>query len=1104
MAENRAIYARAMEQSREAARAKKWDESLKGAARAMQEFPQDEEARTAVAVGLYHTGRHDQALKLLSELRAAAPGNPFFLEYIARTQEQQGTIDAALESYQELIRMHQQQRAIAKTISVLRDILRLRPELDDFRDQLARMLTDAGQPQDALREYMTLARRYQAQNRFEEAVEHAETVLRLDPEHREAKELIATTHETMAQEAGLSIPTPEGDTSTPQGGWSGTGVLSGAAREQQFSLEKLASQAIEQQEAGDLHGAAATYQQAIAGGLTRSDIFYSLGLIHQELGDHNAAIPVLEQAARDPEYGLSAHFALGVSYSELEQFPQAAQEYEQAIQMVDLETVGRAESEDLIEMYEQVTAIYQHMGDLARAASLYSTLAGFLQSKRWGRERAADFTKKAKELTDQTMLSKLRSLGTGALRIQEQRPESPPQPPPESPPQGAEELSERWGKITPLIEMLRSDSIDVSASGLLDSTSEPLPPQSDPLEMLESLPQAETDTARPVTKLDTSGLDEQTERWVIASERYMEQHLLSAAIDACYEVISLNLDYLPIHLRIGEIYERLHEPEEALSKYQTLIDTYNVRDEPEKAIDVYLRYIALSPETINARSRLAELLRKVGRVDEAAEQLIHVAGSYFRLGQPNRSMEEFRRGLQWAPKHRELRAQYGMALFKLERYEAALGEFQKAADPHDPLAIAHINMTLAVLHEEASQIWDSLAALLELLQQEDFRHSDAVQAEYRTAVMIEDDPLLHYILSVIQHYSRQYSSALLGLEQALSLLETADHPILQRALVHQGMASNYLALEQPEQALEQLQLLQQEAELLTVDPSIKHEFARPLEQGELIQQMADAYADSDDLEGAENALREALRLLPYNRAIYTKLADVCFRQGKLGEALSSLENLSSYYEERQELDSALETLEYALKLAPSSIPIGLRLARMYIRRGYPDKGVEGLLRVAELQRREGLIKDAVASMQQAAEVRWMQGRAEETLGIYDRIVQIAPNDVEARQWRAIMYTLTGRAMDAISEKKQIVRILVQAKDLDNAIAELHQIIGLNTGDVEAYFMLGDMLMRRGEYTQAVNLYNRMLKMDNIETDRVEALQAAAQRMLNQNKQVMPS
>ena len=110
----------------------------------------------------------------------------------------------------------------------------------------------------------------------------------------------------------------------------------------------------------------------------------------------------------------------------------------------------------------------------------------------------------------------------------------------------------------------------------------------------------------PVTVLDTSGLDEVSERYVVASEKYIDQRLMLAATDACLEVIRLAPDYLPIHLRMGEIYEREGRPEEALSKYQLLIDTYIARGESSAAIPVYFRLIELSPDTTNARARLAD------------------------------------------------------------------------------------------------------------------------------------------------------------------------------------------------------------------------------------------------------------------------------------------------------------------------------------------------------------------------------------------------------------------------------------------------------------------------------------------------------------------
>jgi tetratricopeptide (TPR) repeat protein len=1091
---NRALYDRAMEQSREAARQKNWDEALKQAVRALQEFPQEADARSSAAMALFNTGKYPQALQILEELRTSDSNNPFFLEYIARTHEQMGSVTQAVSTYTQLADLQQSRRLDARAIDALREVLRLRPDNHDARARLAQLLEEGGSRTEAAVEYLELARRRQNEGRIEQATQDAETALRLDPNSREAKELIGGLHEALASAVQATVTAAPESTETMAAAAPG---MTGNLRVQQFTIEKVVSLAQERQEAGDADGAIEQYERAIKLGLDRSDVFYSLGLLYQERGDHQRAVELLPRAASDPDYALSAHYALGTSHQELGQLPQAAQEYEQTLRLVDLNSIGKAESEDLIQMYESAAAIYTQLNDIARAASLYSMLANFLQSKRWGKERSNEFRQRAKELTERNMFAKLRTLGTGALTMPE--PSTPVSPSPDEP------MPETWGKIRPITDFLRPDRVEQSSSVNIFAGPPLAAPAAspDPLALLDTLPAPEKPDFAPVMPLDTKGLDEVCERYVVASEKYIEQGLMLAAVDACLEVIRLNPDYLPIHLRLGEIYEREDRPEDALAKYQLLIETYMVRNEPRAAIDVYRRLIELSPDTINARLRLAELLKNDGRPVEAAEQLAVVASAYFRMGQTNKALEEYRRGLQWAPNSAVLHAQYGQGLLKMERYEAALGEFRRALelDQNDLPGVARMNLTLALMGDQPAAIWQSLATLLEQIKLQP-QQLGPIQSEYRAVLLFADEPILHYILGIIQQSAGQHPSALLEFEQSLDLLDGGEEPLLPSVLVHQAMADSYISLGQANEALEQLQKGQAVAAdaAAKIDPAARYPFSTPLSRGDLVRRMAEAYAASDDLEGAEQALREAKQHLPYDRAIYTKLADIYFRQGKLNDALAQLDELATYYESRQDLDRAIETLEYASKLGPNSIPLGSRLARLYIRRGILDKGIEGLLRVAEQQRKASQLKDAVASLQQIAEIHWTLGRQDEARVIYDKIVQIAPNDIDARQWLALMHTLAGRAHDAINEKKQIVRILLQSRDFDGAIGELFTIIALDQNDTEAYYQLGDVLMRREEYEQAFRLYGRLLKMPDVDTGRVEALLSAAKRMLDQKQQ----
>ncbi|MCS6939291.1 MAG: tetratricopeptide repeat protein [Roseiflexaceae bacterium] len=1084
---NRALFDRAMEQSREAARLMNWDEALKQAVRALQEFPQDLDARSAVAVALFNTGKYAQALQMFDELRRIDASNPFFLEYLARTHERLGDLKAATNAYVQLADLQMNRKLAARAIDALHEALRLQPDADDQRLRLAQLLADHGAATDAAAHYLELARRSQARGQLEQAAELAEMALRCEPDNREVKELIAALHDALAttvQSAIEATTTVADATPLPM---IGTGGLRGA----HIAIDRIVALAHERQEAGDIDGAIEQYERALKLGTDRSDVFYSLGLLYQERGEYQRAVELLQSAAGDQEYALSAHYMLGQAYQALGQLPEAAHEYEETIRLLPLESIGRAEADDMIQMYESAAQIYIQLNDIARAATLYSTLANFLQGKRWGRERADEFRQKAKDLTERNMFAKLRTLGTGALTS------PPPAPEPEAPLDNP--MPETWGKIRPITDFLRSPESQTSGEQLDAAPSvagEPV----DPLAVLEALPPPERAPAAPVTPLDTTGLDDICERYVLASEKYIEQGLMLAANDACMEVIRLNPDYLPIHLRLGEIYERDGRKDEALIKYQLLIDTYVARGEPQRAIDVYYRLIELSPDTILPRSRLAELLRAEGRNEEAAQQLAIVAGAYFRMGQTTKALEEYRRALQWSPANAELHAQYGQALLKLDRTEAALVAFRRALelDQRNPVHIARINMALAIMGEQPAAIWQSLATLLDQLKQHPERQNE-VQSEYRAALLVADLPILHYILGIIQQQAGQHPSALLEFEQALELLNTESDPILTPHLVHQALADSHIALGQASDALSQLQ---RSLELPPAPPppdGARYPFSTPLSQGETVRRMAEAYAAVGDLAGAERALQEAKQFLPYDRAIYTKLSDIYFRQGRLNEALAQLDELATHYEQRQLLDRAIEALENALRLAPNNIPISHRLAKMYIRRGYLDKGVEALTRVAELQRKEGQIKDAIANLQQAAEVHWTLGRQEEARALYDKIVHIAPNDIEARQWLSFMYTLAGMTREAIAQKKQIIRILLQRRDLDNAIAEMHQIYGLDQNDTDNLFQLGDALMRRQEYEQAIRIYNRLAKIPGVEIERVEALQAAAKRMLEQQQ-----
>jgi tetratricopeptide (TPR) repeat protein len=1077
MAGNRAIFERAIEQGRAAAQREDWPTALKDVLRAVQEFPNDLDARSTLAIALYHNAKYAQAIQLLVDLRKRRGDDPYTLAYLARAYEGNEDLDNAVAVLEALADQALGQRLITDALEAFEEAVRLKPQDSDLRIRFAEALVEAGDARRAAEQCVEIARQRHAAGDLPGAHEAIDEALSLDSANRIAQALKAELE--MSRPAAAAPVAPPEPAFAPEPQSIAEPWHTGTLRDPQLLLDQMIGQAAAEREAGNHIAAISLYERAIQQGCQRPDVFYSVGMLHQERGDHVRAIEALRNVVDNEEYSLSAHYALGDSLRATGELQAAAEEYETTIRLVDLESIGRAEADDLIAMYRAAAECYAELGELSRAASLYGTLAGFLASKRWGKELAEEYRTRAKELTERSMFAKLRTLGTGTLPVERViAPEPAPEP-----------TQTTWGALPSFTDFLRGETVQAAE--------EP----ADPFALLDALAVGDERVFAPVTPIDTNGCDDTIVRYIDASGRFIEQGLVWAAVDACHEIIRYDNEYLPVHLRLGEIFEREGRIEDALLKYRTLIDTYTARGREIEAIDVYFRVIELAPETTNQRIQLVDLLRRAKRVEEAVEQSLIVASTYFKMGQTSKALEEYRRIQSWAPPTPALHQEYGQALLKLERWEAAQSEFRRAVqlDPHGPVALAQLNLTMAVLGQNEQAMWDSFSALLQKLTAE-AQHHPAVQAEYRAALLIVETPILHYLLGLIQQVAEQHASAMLSFEQSLSLLVMEERPQLSPILVHQAMADSYLAQSQAQEAIDQLHTVQR----LFVEQPLHivsmHSFARPLTESELQRKLAKMLANLGQWDAAIKALKICQQFDPAEPTAYHQLAEVYAAQGNQEAALDQYSQLATVHEQRQQLDGALQALDQAVELAPDFLPIRARRAQMLIRRGLLDRGLKELEEVASLQRGSGLIKEAVASLQQAAEVQWMLGRHDRVYHLYDTIVAFAPEDIDARQQLVNLHILSGRRDAAIAEQRRIARICNDQKNYTEAIGCFHQIIALDPADADAYESLGNLLMRQKEYDQAVRLYKRLVRL-RPNDERVEALQSAAERMLALQKPV---
>jgi tetratricopeptide (TPR) repeat protein len=1122
VAGNKAAFDAAMKRAQDYAFENAWDKALREYQRALDEFPDDANAQTNMAQALFRLQQWPAALQAYNNLLRVRPSDPFVLNRIAECQVSLQQPADAERTYMQVATVYGAQNQIRDALGALRTVLGLNAGNRLARERMAEIYRNMGERNLAIQEYLTLSRQaLESQPEdLDLAVRHAETAFGLDNSHPEARDWLYRLRRRQLEATGTQF-----DEKTLR-------IVSGPGQAAQRDLQQMYDLAMQYQEKNQFAAARVQLEAAQAAGLDTAALHYSLGLIYQQERQFKQAVEQLQKAAADPEYAMSSQYALGECYRTLGQRAEATRAYEAAISLVDLQHVGKNEVNDLIELYQAAADAHLAQGNTSRAASLYSTLATFLQARRWRSGFTDQLMARADELNDQGISDRLQSIGGVPEPAAK---EAPPAPEPRrapaatavpvapefvSSPQGAGSVGARGGTGQLRSGMLRPITDFLSAQDLTPPDAETAAPAESAaapkgVAARVAPPGANGATARTSHTLQAvladegMPLDGETAALVDVTDALIDRGLWNAAIDCCYEVIRLDAEYLPIHLRLAEIFRQSGRREDAILKLQSVIDVYMVRGDMETAAQVFPELIALQPENVNIRTKLATLLMDLGQHDAAVNEYLSMADMHYSTGQREQALEELRRLRSIAPQNPEVRLRAGLYLLRADRPADALPEFSRALqiDPENKLALTRVFVTMVLLGNDTQ--WD----VLETLQgaAADYGDRQAILEDLRGFALTGDRPELFYALAVLNDLpvpeegldeeartaaeQQQLRAQTEALDDGLGLLPVADRSFLgllmraRRARLALDARDGDRALRLLTEAMNML-----ESERVTPSPRPKLEFLKLPTRIDLYQPLAQAHILHGDNAQAIQALQAAKAHAPYDREIYTQLAELYFLQGQLGAALVALDELISHYQDTGQIEKVIETLGTMSKLAPNNITVRQKLADTYLKIGYIDLGLAELELLAELQRKAGMVKDAVRTYQRGADIYWQMGQLREAFAIYERILHMAPGDVDARQQLIHLYIATGKMPEATREQKRIAEIYLQQKRSKDAIAALHELIALAPNDTESYYALAEVLAEQHEFGQAARLYGRLRRLEPTKDQQLAALQAEMQRL----------
>jgi tetratricopeptide (TPR) repeat protein len=720
LAGDKKIYEKAIRKGLDFAWESKWQEALEAYQQALAEIPDDPAVHNHLGLAYLELERYEPALEAYRQASKLAPDDPAPWSRIADIHERMGQPHAAADAYFSIAEIRRRQRSWTQAIQTLQRATQLHPGHLQAHLSLAEIYSQLDQPQRATREYLTMARILQRQGQIDKALDQCRLALDLDPRNGEARALAEALHlqSTAPEEMGgprleqLKTPSPPAEE-----GASPVDI----ARDK--ALEELAGIPFEEQPVGPAAGItdfdrdAAEVAVPAKPTLSRPqiDALIAQAIDFQTRGLIDEAITCYTKVIDAGVDRPAAHFNLGLLYQQRLRFEPAIGEFGQAVRHQKYALGSHFALGECFKALGQIDQALEHFVQVLKIVDL-----GTVE-----RDQADDLIQLYDALAESYVAKGDREM---ALEFTNSLVEF----------LSSKGWEDKAREARQRIDSLADEGVTMSLAEVLAA------PSADALLSAVSL-----------------------------SQEYMKRGALTAATEICYQAIQHAPTYLPLHLRLAEIFVQDGRVEDAVTKYQTVADLYMVREETRLAIGVYKRLLRLMPMDVVAYSRLIDLLISFGEIDQAMEQYMALADAYYQLAQLNKAMEKYTEALRLAPRATD-EPKWRVRLLR------------KMAD----IQMRHANWRGAK---------DLYRKLLPLAPDDDRARLNLIDLSYKLGQAKQAD---QEVVSMLERYRAQGN-----LDKAIALLEEAVRLQPQQMALRARLARTYIDAGKREEAIKELDTL---------------------------------------------------------------------------------------------------------------------------------------------------------------------------------------------------------------------------------------------------------------------------------------------------------
>jgi tetratricopeptide (TPR) repeat protein len=158
-------------------------------------------------------------------------------------------------------------------------------------------------------------------------------------------------------------------------------------------------------------------------------------------------------------------------------------------------------------------------------------------------------------------------------------------------------------------------------------------------------PQPEGTPPLPLAELLLETNSSQVVEAMINIKKLSAEGKYRTAMEDAFHALTYAPLYLPLHVEMGELLITEGRIMDAVEKFLLVATDYNLRGETLQAINLLRRVTRLAPMDLSVRGMLIDMLKSVGRLDDAIQQYMDLANVYYLLAELDLARQTYQSAL---------------------------------------------------------------------------------------------------------------------------------------------------------------------------------------------------------------------------------------------------------------------------------------------------------------------------------------------------------------------------------------------------------------------------------------------------------------------------